>query len=276
MLYARTKHFNMLACLCPDDIRVFSDSLLEEFPAAVYFFWNYKTDFRRPPKYPDHKPIEFFASLDEGIKASKLMPNGPARPEVAMRLPWPEDFASGDPERLIGGRTIPGPGDYTAELRQFGRCIGLIDDNNGYVDARTYRQYPGDRPILTSVGTLPPSAYPLFYMLSGGPACLHAYYDTADPETTAFVTKVKALWRRLYTQSVAIYNPIDDSVVLPKVHYFYIGKHALANAVDGSKRYPCRYSRPGHQGPALMIGPRPKKSRTTKGLPANDNSGDRR
>jgi hypothetical protein len=261
-LWAREKHFNPIAVLCPDDIRVLSDLLAAEFPDAVYFFWNYKSDTRRPPKYPDDKPIKFYPNLATGVAAAKLPSEDRARPGVAMRLPWPEDKV--DSDGLIGGRTEPDFHSFAHDYRKLGRCIVLYDDGDDYVDALHYRDGRGDS-WLESLSSIPIRQYPPFQKRQGGPACLHGAYDSNDPEVSAFMKRVFALWRRLATRDVAPYSAMDESIVDQKFRTGKpIGRCALANAVDGSRRFTVCERPKESSGAILFVGARPKKQRPGK------------
>ncbi|WP_374377552.1 hypothetical protein [Dongia sp.] len=262
---ARVRRTRGQAILCMDDVEVFSRLLYAEFPEAVYFFLNFKTGRHRPPKYPDSQPIILYPSLREAVDAAIKAPS--PRPEVVCRWPWPEELASGDPARLIGGRDFPDDVfDLAVQYRDLGRWFSLQYASDGYVDPRTHLDGSG-KPYILSRASLHPEAYPPFDLLIPGKDALSVFseffslYDLNDPETTAFVKRAHALWRRLSTKAVAIYDASTGEVVEAEAQIGdngLIGKCALANVLDSPPRYPVWALRPPQKGAALMIGPKPR------------------
>ena len=107
-----------------------------------------------------------------------------------------------------------------------------------------------------------------------------AVYDLNDPETTAFAKRAHALWRRISAKAVSAYDPVTGDIVEPVNwegrHWQSIGKKALEAALDVPARYADFAFQPSagffgpppivpkSDGPALMIGPRPKKAKKAK------------
>ncbi len=274
---ARVRRIRSQSVLCMDDVQFFSDLLHVEFPEAVYFFLNFKTGRHRPPLYPETQPIVLHASLREAVEAS--MSASRPRPEVVCRLPWPDELVCRDPERLIGGRDYPDSVfDLAIQYRALGRWFSMDYASEGYVDPRKYRDKDGD-PYILRRAFLSPELYPPFELLIPGRDAFSKYsefftlYDLNDPETTAFAKRVNALWRRLSTNKVAVYDPstrrVVDTEALPG-DSGYIGKQALAHALEDPPRYPTWVARSVQEGAALMIGPRPRKKRPKD--PSNQNN----
>lgn len=263
---AHVRRTRSQAILCMDDVEVFSRLLHAEFPEAVYFFMNFKTGQHRPPKYPDTQPVDLYPSLREAVEAATKAP-GP-RPEVVCRWPWPEELASGDPERLIGGRDFPDSAfNLALQYRDLGRWFSLQYASDGYIDPRTHLDNRG-QPYILRRASLSPEAYPPFELLIPSKDAfsvfseLFSLYDLNDPETTGFVKRVHALWRRLSTKAVAVYDASTGEVVEAKTQAGDsgpIGKCALANVLDSPPRYPIWALRPPQKSAALMVGPKPKK-----------------
>jgi len=268
---ARVRRIRSEAVLCMDDIESYSALLRAEFPEAVYFFLNFKTGRHRPPKYPDNQTIVFYSTLHEAIEAAMAAPS--PRPEVVCRWPWPDELASGDPERLIGGRDYPdNVFDLAVQYRALGRWFSLQYASQGYVDPRVYPDNAG-KPYILRRASLSPDLYPPFELLIPGESAFSKYsefftlYDLNDPETVASAKRAHALWRRLSTSKVAVYDASTRQVVdveaLPGDNG-YIGKQALAHAREDPPRYPTWVARPVQKGAALMIGPRPDKAKAKK------------
>jgi hypothetical protein len=94
-------------------------------------------------------------------------------------------------------------------------------------------------------------------------------YDLNDPETMAFAKRAHALWRRIATKQVAVYDPITHEIVTPQdwrgTHHTPVGKRALEHGLETPPRYADFAFTPldgRSDGPALMVGPKPKKART--------------
>jgi hypothetical protein len=72
----------------------------------------------------ENVPIRFWDSpthyRSDPILAGGLSPHG-----LILRIPWPEDLRSGDPERLIGGRNRHAYEDGPETFRRFGRVVYL-------------------------------------------------------------------------------------------------------------------------------------------------------
>jgi hypothetical protein len=256
-----------------DDIAGFSQLLKLEFPELIYFFANYKTDRPTPSKFSRDHPIALYGDLLGAIEAAleveqkKPTFNGPNfnRPDIFVRWPWPSERQSGNPETLIGGRGFP---DDTFRLalqyRDLGRWFSLRYRSSGYVDPRLPdREY---RSPLLDRSRMPVEAYPEISVLKGGDSEFFAFYDLNDPETTAFAKRAHALWRRISTRDVATYDPITCQIVEPEGwkgrHWRSVGKRALAGALEVPPRYAdfAFPPKPGRQdGPALMVGPKPKR-----------------
>jgi hypothetical protein len=257
------------------DVGVFSQLLKQEFPELVYFFANYKTGTPTPSKFSESYPITLYGTLLEAtlaaieVEEDKPAFNGPNfnRPDVFVRWPWPDELVSSDPEILIGGRNFP---DDTFRLalqyRDLGRWFLFHYRTNGCVDPRLAdREY---RPPLLDRSKLSVEAYPDLTVLKGSDSEFFAVYDLNDPETTAFAKRAHALWRRIATKEVSVYDPIAGGVVEPSNwrgrHWRPVGKRALEGALETPPCYADFAFTPldgRGDGPALMIGPKLRKSK---------------
>jgi len=255
------------------DVEVFSDLLKQEFPELIYFFANYKTGTPTPSKFPDTHPIILYSDLLQAIKAAldverdKPAFNGPNfnRPNIYCRWPWPDEIHSADPERLIGGRDEASDVFRLAlQYRDDGRWFSFHYKTDDYVDPRLpnlrYRLSADER------SRLPSDRYPEMAVLSGAESEFFTCYDLNDPETTAFAKRAHALWRRIATKDVAVYDPVEREIVdlenWSGKHWRSIGKKALEGALETPARYADFALTPldgRSDGPALMIGPKSKK-----------------
>lgn len=291
------------AVICLDDVAAYSCLLKQEFPDLVYFFANYKTGTPTPSKFANDVPIRLFASLEEAVKAAldveaeRPAYNGPGfnRPDVFVRWPWPEELASGDPERLIGGREFPDEVfDLALQYRDLGRWFSFRYRTKTYLDPRLPdRDYAAP---LSEISRLSPEAYPDFKVLRNIESEFFTLYDLNDTETMAFAKRAHVLWRRTITKNVALYDPTTRGIavfgqkdwtrsvpiepgplsralgVTPRftgdmpapdpekwVHRWSVGKQALAGALETPPRYVNFAFTPADgksEGPALTIGPR--------------------
>lgn len=258
-----------------DDVAEFSAVLKQEYPALVYFLANYKIDEPGRRQFPGSLPIVIHGSLleavktaseDENMKKSSSRPNW-NRPNIFVRWPWPEELVSGDRELLIGGRYVP---DDTfrlaAQYRDEGRWFLFNCRSDGYIDPKSSQD---DAEFsLHDRSRLRADAYPRFDLLAGRESEFFTFYDLNDPETTAFAKHAHALWRRIATKDVAVYDPISRNVVDPEGwsgrHWRSIGKRALAGALETPPRYADFAFLPSdgrRDGPALMVGPKPKRQK---------------
>lgn len=295
---ARVRRLRSSAIINLDDVAVYSALLKQEFPYLVYFFANYKTRTPRPPKFADDVSIVFHESLEEAVKEAlkREKEDGLNRPDIFVRWPWPEELASADPEQLIGGREFPDEVFRLAiQYRDVGRWFTFHYSGRGYLDPRLSE---GDMRLdLSRRSKMPLSAYPDFKVLNSTSSEFFALYDLNDAETMAFAKRAHALWRRVSTTNVALYDPITRDIavlnekdwahavpmtpgtnsralgVKPKLtpdmqvpdpkkwtHLGSVGKQALAGALQTPPRYAAFAFTPldgKSAGPALVIGPRP-------------------
>jgi hypothetical protein len=256
-----------------EDVGTYSDLLKQEFPDLIYFFANYKTGSPTPSKFPEDLPIVLFPSLYDAVQASLQIQeeqpsyNGPNfnRPDIYCRWPWPDELATADPERLIGGRDTPDDVFRLAlQYRDEGRWFSFHYKSDDYVDPRLpnlrYRLSADER------SNLPTDRYPEMSVLSGAESEFFTCYDLNDAETTAFAKRAHALWRRIATKEVAVYDPVEREIVdlenWSGKHWRSIGRKALEGALETPARYVDFALTPldgRSDGPALMIGPKSKK-----------------
>ena len=273
---AKHRRLRSYAKINLDDVKVYSDLLRQEFPELIYFFANYKVGVVSMAKFPDDVPIVFFPSLYNGVMASldhEKERQGALfnRRYIYCRWPWPHERATNDPEHLIGGRYEPSDVFRLAlQYRDEGRWFSFRYRCRGYVDPR--QEYLRFGRTVLELGKLPLDQYPEISILTGQPSEFFAVYDFDDPETTAFAKRAHALWRRIATKDMAVYDPISRLIVdVPNWNgrsVGSIGRCALAGALETPARYAAYASWPSdrrNEGPALMVGPKPKKVRAKKG-----------
>lgn len=88
------------------------------FPRCLHHRPNLKGDLY------ENVPIRFWNSPSHYC-ADPLLEAGLSPHGLVLRIPWPEDFRSGDPERLIGGRNRHAYEDGPERFRRFGRVVYL-------------------------------------------------------------------------------------------------------------------------------------------------------
>jgi hypothetical protein len=284
---AKHRRLRSYAKVNMSDVEAFSELLAQEFGGLVYFFANYKTGTPTPSKFSEDHPITLYENLLQAVRASLEVErdrppfNGPNfnRPDIYCRWPWSDEAESGDLERVIGGRCEASDVFRLAlQYRDNGRWFVFRYRSNGYIDARNpkapFRMSVADR------SKLPAEQYPETNVLLGQESEFFSLYDLNDLETTAFVKRAHALWRRISTKNVGAYNPISGEFVESTGgdgrHWRSVGKRALEGAFETPPRYADFASQPSggllglspiipkSDGPALMIGPRPKKTRKAR------------
>jgi hypothetical protein len=263
---ARVHRLRSKAIISIEDVENFSKLLQVEFPGLVYFFANYKMGTPTPSKFSDDVPIVLFPSLHVAVLASLEIEtqrpayNGPNfnRPDIFCRLPWPDESTPGIAEQLIGGREFPDDAfDLAFQYRDLGRWFMLHYPTKGYLYPRMMTD-PRKEWTLDDVKSVEQQYMP-FQVLGSAQSEFFTLYDLNDAETTSFAKRAHALWRRIYTNKVAHYDPATGKAVQPAGwdgnFSWNVGKQALAGALSDPPRYagfaPCSAS----DGSPLMLGP---------------------
>jgi hypothetical protein len=202
--------------LVHQDVAVIEAELKKLYPTLVMFprphhFHELGEEPRRP---------EFINNMVEHF-LPKIGPAGgySAGRAIALRVPWPEDIATGNPQRLIG-RPHRRPFDDSKEVfRRFGRTV--------YFDARSNKS-----DMLLCGITIQPTAE-LFAAYCGLPARdmspfrylgttdgfkVEMPHDTEDPEVVSFVKTVSSLVNRLTVRTSCLYDGVTGEPLVVYSH----------------------------------------------------------
>jgi|JI10StandDraft_1071094.scaffolds.fasta_scaffold29025_3 hypothetical protein len=163
------------------------------FPRALHF------PDRKEPRYAT-MPARFYSGLkdysDDPWLEGGLSPYG-----LALRVPWPEDIACGDPERLIGGRERRAYEDDVGTYRRFGRVV--------YLDCGISQEIvPANRQAIAELLNVNEDDVPAVHWFRH---CLSQnsvefLYNSADPEMKTFERNVRQCMRGLTTGTSAAYD----------------------------------------------------------------------
>lgn len=251
---------NLRPRLVFEDIEDILARLRQVYPELVLFPRVFHFPDRQEPRYTT-MPVRFYPELRDYLERPWLE-GGLSPYGLALRVPWPEDIASGDPERLIGGRNRRAYEDDVAAYRQFGRAV--------YLDCGISQEIvPANRRAIAELLNIKEDEVPevrwfRHYMSQNN---IELLYNSADPDITAFVKTVRQCMRGLTTSTNAAYDVLTGE----PIHNFptrleslrWLRRCALEDNL---------YLGPGvfRDGKVLFSGPPPrllKKWREEAGLP---------
>ena len=192
--------------LVQQDVATIEAELRKLYPTLVMFPRSYHFhelgDEPRKPTFIDNMVENFMPKIGPGGGYY----SGRA---IALRVPWPEDIATGNPQRLIG-RPHRRPFDDSKDaFRRFGR--------NVYFDTHTSHsemllcgitiQPPAE--LFASCYDVPAKDMPSFRYLGAIDGFkVEMPYDTEDSEVVTFVKTVSSLINRLTVRTACLYDGI--------------------------------------------------------------------
>jgi hypothetical protein len=190
---------NLAPRLLLEDVAEIVERLRQIYPELVLFPRGLHIHGNREPRY-DTVPVRFYSSpreyhddpwLDDGLSPCGL----------ALRVPWPEDLAAGDPERLIGGRHRRAYDDDAITYRRFGRVVYLDSGINLEIVS-------ADRSAIAALlkisrAEVPEIRWFRHYMSQSS---IEFLYNSADQDLTDFVKNVRQCMRGLTTTMNATYD----------------------------------------------------------------------
>lgn len=190
---------NLRPRLLFEDIEEIVARLRLIYPDLVLFARGLHIHARREPRYAT-TPIRFYSGLRDYLE-NPWLEDGLSPYGLALRVPWPEDIASGDPERLIGGRHRRAYEDDIDAYRRFGRVV--------YLDSGISQEVVlANRSAIAQILHVDEVKVPniRWFRRYTSQNNIEFLYNSADPEMTAFVTNVRQCLRGLTTSVNAAYD----------------------------------------------------------------------
>jgi hypothetical protein len=252
--------------LVHQDIAVLQNELRKLYPTLVMFprahhFHELGAEPRRPEFI--HDMVEHFTPR-VGPKGGYM--SGQA---MAVRVPWPEDIETGNPQRLIGRPHRKPFDDSKDAFRRFGRTVYF---RQAYSESMMLFcgitiQPPPE--LFAAIGNVKSTNIPPFRYL----ACIGGFhvempYDTEDPDVTAFIKSVSGIVNRLTTRTSCVYDGMTGEPLVIYSHQPISRSFSTRCAVE---RHLHRDIRGFYRGHPCFSGPTPAqqwKWRRELGLPA--------
>ncbi len=190
---------DLAPCLLDDDFHEIIERLRVIYPELVLFARAFHFPDHREPRYatmPARFYKDFLSFVADPWVAEGVRPFG-----LALRVPWPEDFSSGDPERLIGGRKRHAYEDDVAGYRRYGRTM--------YLGGSVGRQIvSANRQVIAEIAGIDVSLVPEIRYFSGvrSRSSVEFLYDADDVDCQDFIRNVRLCMRGLTTSVEATYD----------------------------------------------------------------------
>lgn len=197
---------NLRPRLLREDISEIVERLRIIYPELVLFPRGFHLHGVREPRY-DTAPVKFYADhgdyVDNPWLEDGLSPYG-----LALRVPWPEDIASGNAERLIGDRARRAYEDDTLRYRRFGRVVYLSSGMNEEI-------VHANRRVIAEIAGVKEDDIPdiRYFRHFTSQVSVEFLYNADDADLLAFVQNVRASMRGLTTSTNAIYDVITGEPV---------------------------------------------------------------
>lgn len=184
--------------LTQDDVRVLQAELRRMFPEMVifprrYHFHELGEEVRKPVFIDDM--VEHFQPV--------LYPSGTfgfaGGEQIAVRVPWPEEIASGNPQRLIGRPHRRPYDDSPAAFRRFGRTVYF-----GTGSDMAFSTVTVEVPASMLVAGIAPAAPNIRFLAKDAGFHVEIPHDTEDMEVVTFVKAVMSIVNRLATSTCCL------------------------------------------------------------------------
>lgn len=202
--------------LAHQDVALIEAELRRLYPTMVMFPRSYHFhELGNEPRKP-----EFIDNMIENF-LPKIGPAGGylAGRAIALRVPWPEDIATGNPQRLIG-RPHRRPFDDSKEaFRRFGRTV--------YFDSRSSKSdmllcgitiEPPAELLAAHCGTPHRGMPAVRYLGAIDGFKVEAPHDTDDPEVVSFVKAVASIINRVVVRTLCLYDGITGEPLVTYSH----------------------------------------------------------
>jgi hypothetical protein len=197
--HLRMRWQDLAPCLLDDDFHEIVERLRVIYPDLVLFARGFHFPDHREPRYAT-MPIRFYKDYLSFV-ADPWVENGVRPFGLALRVPWPEDIASGDPERLIGGRKRYAYEDDVAGYRKYGRTMYL----GGAVGRHIVS---ANKQLIAEIAGIDVSLVPDVRYFRGRLArsSIEFLYNADDADYVDFVRNVRRSTRGLTTSVEASYD----------------------------------------------------------------------
>jgi hypothetical protein len=263
--FVRMSWWEVAPYLTMPDVAALQSELKRLYPTLVMFprshhFHELGQEPRRP-EFVDDMVEHFKPKLSADSKYAHNY-------ALALRIPWPEDIATGNPQRLIGRPHRRPYQDSNETFRRFGRTVYFRapTTQSGMMLASITIQPPPA--AVASAFDIPLEVIPSFRTLASlGGFGVELPYDTEDPEVTAFAKIVPGILSRQTVRTSCIYDGMTREPVLTYSHMPISKRFAQQCAVQPDLHL---HFDGIYQGRPLFCGPTPAqrwKWRREAGLP---------
>jgi hypothetical protein len=204
--HLRMRWQDLAPCLLDDDFHEIVERLRAKYPELVLFARGFHFPDHREPRYAT-MPVRFYRDYSS-FAADPWISHGVRPLGLALRVPWPEDVASGDPERLIGGRKRHAHEDDVAGYRRYGRTMYLGGSVGGEIVS-------ANRQVIAEIAGIDVNLVPDVRYFRGRLArsSVEFLYNADDDDYLGFMHKVKVCMRGLTTSVEAAYDVITGEPV---------------------------------------------------------------
>lgn len=214
--FVRMSWWDAAPHLTMPDVVALQSELKRLYPTLVMFprshhFHELGQEPRRP-EFVDDMVEHFKPKLNP---AGQYVHNYP----LALRVPWPEDIATGNPQRLIGRPHRRPYQDSKEAFRRFGRTVYFREsmrDSHMMLSGLTIAP---PRSAVAAALNLPEETIPPFRILASlGGFGVELPYDTEDPEVTAFAKTVSSILGKQTVRTSCIYDGMTREPILTYSH----------------------------------------------------------
>lgn len=263
--FVRMSWWDAASHLTMPDVAALQAELKRLYPTLVMFPRSHHFhELGQEPRQPEfiHDMVEHFKPK---LNAAGKYAHNYA---LALRVPWPEDIAAGNPQRLIGRPHRRPYQDSKEAFRRFGRTVYFkapTTECGMMLCGITIEPSPA---AVAAALEIPVEAIPPFRVLASlGGFRVELPYDTEDPEVTAFAKTVSSILSKQAVRTSCTYDGMTREPVFTSSHLPISKRFLQRCAIE-----PDLHLHLGgvYQGRLLFCGPTPAqrwKWRREAGLP---------
>jgi len=210
--FVRMRWLQIRPRLTRHDIACFQERMRELYPELVifprrYHFHELGEETHRP-EFIEDMISHFEPRLDPAAKFGYCVGE-----PVALRVPWPDDIASGNPQRLIGRPHRRPFSDSPEAFRRFGRTIYLDSGSSLCFTGETIRVEPSLLLPHSKPGT---RMAPVSLLVDCDGCHIELPHDRDDPEVDSFVKASTRIINALTSTSVCYYDLVTGEALFIK------------------------------------------------------------